>query len=360
MANRDKEDTLNGSATGERRQRQKRALPKPLLRGLLILAAIAILVVVIVVIARAALHSGQAAEYQRYMTEVEDILDQSDTVGDQLVTLLTDPGDINRTQFQNRLDKFVADSESLKVAAEDLDAPSELVDRGVHQMFLLVMSFRQMGLADLKQSLMGALEAQGTEVALEQITHGLYYLTNSDFLYKEVFMPRVTTIITEKGLTGVTVPSSQFISDPDLASKDKVQGILAGLKRIGNLQAVHGVALVKVVALPDEKEITAGGTFNLTASDQLAFIVTVENQGNMDEEAVKIVVTLLAADSDEPQKATVTIDRLESKSKTTVRVEGINPTDYGVVALLKVKVGPVPDEKYNDNNSIEANVIFKL
>ena len=44
----------------------------------------------------------------------------------------------------------------------------------------------------------------------------------------------------------------------------------------------------------------------------------------------------------------------------TAPVQGLNPTQYGEVATLTVEVGPVAGEKVNDNNSIKANVIFKL
>ena len=44
----------------------------------------------------------------------------------------------------------------------------------------------------------------------------------------------------------------------------------------------------------------------------------------------------------------------------TATVQGLNPTQYGEVATLTVEVGPVTGEKFKDNNSIEANVIFKL
>jgi uncharacterized membrane protein len=120
------------------------------------------------------------------------------------------------------------------------------------------------------------------------------------------------------------------------------------------------VAIAKVVASPDDKEIAAGSTYNLTSSDELAFKVTVENQGNMSEKDVPVVVTLLSPDSSTPQKVTVTIPELKPKEELTVTVTGLNPTTYGEVALLKVEVGPVKDEKYTDNNSIEANVIFTL
>ena len=121
--------------------------------------------------------------------------------------------------------------------------------------------------------------------------------------------------------------------------------MLDTLKSTGNLQAVHGVAVVKVVAMPDEKEIKGGDTYNLQSSDELAFQVTVENQGNMAEKNVPVVVSLLSAESTEPQEVTVEIPELKPKEDLTVTVEGLNPTAYGEKALLSVEVGPVKDEK---------------
>jgi hypothetical protein len=318
------------------------------------LAAIVIVVVVVVVAVRSAMHSGEAAEYQRYMTSVADILKSSDSVGTDLTKLLTNPGDTNRTQIQAQLDTFVATSEQLEVKAKALGAPKELVKQNIHQIFLLVISFRRMGVSELKPALMNALEVQDTEVAAKQISHALDYLTNSDFLYKEVFITRATDILQQGNVAGVTVPSTQFMADPDLASTAKVLDILAGLKSTGNLQAIHGVAVAKVVAMPDEKEITAGGTFNLTSSDQLTFVVTVENQGNMEEKNVPVVITL------QSQKKTVQVPVLKPKAQVNVNVTGLQPTPYGEVAVLKVTVGPVLDEQYKGNNTIEAQVIFKL
>jgi hypothetical protein len=360
MTDLQKDDTSTELATGERKQRQKKVLPKPLLRLLVVLAVIVIVVVVIVFAARSAIDSGEAADYQRYMTAVADILKQSDSMGGELVKLLTNPGDTSRKDIQTRLDQFVATSEELELKAKALDAPKEFIKQSVHQFFVLVMTFRHTGLTDLKPSLMNALEVQDTQVASEQISRALYYLTNSDFLYKEVFAPRATDILKQNKLTGVTVPTTQFLTDPDLASTSRAQKILAQLKSTGNLQAVHGVAVVKVVAMPDEKEITGGGTYNLTSSDALMFLVTIENQGNMAEKDVPVTVTLLSADSAQPQKVTVKVPELKPKEELTVRVEGLNPSAYGEVALLTVEVGPVKDEKFLDNNSIEAHVIFKL
>lgn len=359
MADLDRDDTYSGSPTGERKRRQKRVLPKPLLRLLLVLAAIIIVVVVIVFAAKAVIQSGEAADYQTYMTATADILKRSDKVGASITELLTNPGDTNRMEIQARLDELAVQAEKLKVETEVLDAPKALVDEGIHQFLLLVMGFRQTGAENLKLALMNALEVEDTEVPSEQISGALRYLINSDFIYEKVYVPQAKNHLAKKGLS-VSIPSTTFFSDPDLASTAKVLNMLEGLKSTGNLQSVHGVALDKVVAMPDNKEITAGGTFNLTLTDQLKFVITVENQGNMDEKNVPVVITLLAAGSAEPQKAKTEIPQIKAKAKVTVEIKDLEPTAYGEVALLNVKVGPVPEEKYSDNNWLEASVIFKL
>jgi hypothetical protein len=362
MTDLDKDENIAEPAAAGQKRRPLKLLPKPLLRLILLLAAIVIVVVVIVVVVTATTGGDEAADYETYMAGVADILAQSDALGAELTELLTNPGDTTRTEIQTRLDQYVATSERLELEARALAAPNEFIEQNVHQFFVLVMAFRHTGLTDLKPSLMNALEVQDTEVASEQISRSLYYLTNSDFLYREVYIPKATEILKQKEIPGeVTVPDTEFMPDPDIASKSQVQEVLANLKSTGNLQAVHGVAVAKVVAMPDEKEIEPGGTYNLQSSDELTFLVTVENQGNMAEKNVPVVVSLqAAADSAAPQEVTVEIPEMKPSEEQTVTVKGLNPTAYGEVALLRVEVGPVPEEKYNDNNLVKADVIFTL
>ncbi len=104
--------------------------------------------------------------------------EQSDTIGSELTKLLTDPGDTSRKDIQTKLDQFVAKSEQLETQAKEMEAPKDLIEQNVHQFFVAGDDFRATGLADLEPSLMNALEVQDTEVAAEQISRALYYLTN--------------------------------------------------------------------------------------------------------------------------------------------------------------------------------------
>jgi len=354
-----KDDISSELAPGERKRRRRRRLPKSLIRLLVLLAAIVVIVVVVTLVVRSAINSKEAAGYQRYMTEVASILKTSDAMGAALTGLLTKPAGTTRTDLQTRLDTYIQSSTNLADQAEKMRVPSELVKANVHQMFVTTMQLRETGLVDLKPSLMNALEVQDVAVASEQVARALKYLTLSDFLYSEVFAQRAADVLKQKNLVGVSVPTTQFLTDPDLDSNTRVQAMLTTLKSTGNLQAVHGVELVSVVVMPDSKTLSANDTFNLVASDQLAFRVTIENQGTVSEKDVPVTVTLYPI-SAKTESKTVTVPEIKPKDQLTVTVKGLNPTPYGEKAHIKVVVGPVKNEKVMDNNSLEADVIFTL
>jgi len=163
----------------------------------------------------------------------------------------------------------------------------------------------------------------------------------------------------QKELTGVEVPVSKFLPDPDIASNAKVLDILAGLESTGNLQAIHGVALSKVIALPDDRRSPGRHVqSHVQRSTGLRRHGRKPGQHGREERArrrhppfVRIHRTP-EGDGGDPL--------IKAKEEKTVTVEGITPSPYGEVAVLKVKAGPVQDEKYSKNNVIEANVIFKL
>jgi hypothetical protein len=341
-----------------RRQQGKQGkLPKPLTR--LAVGGLIVLILVIVLSARSCARSGEVEAYTNYMSSVSEIVTASDAIGDRLMQLMVNPGDTSRSEVQSELDGFITSCEQLEGQATKLKAPKDLVSRSVHQMFLLVLNFRSTGTSQLKTSLMSALEVDDATVPIQQIINSLRFLTTSDFVYKEVFESRAAEILAEKQIGGVTAPSSSFLDDPNLASTAAVQTILTTLKTTGNLQAVHGVALKKVVVLPDNKEIMAGGVYDLTASASLTIQVTVENQGNMDEQQVPVTVTLSSATT-ALQSKTSMVSTMKAGEISDAQVPGLSPTIYGEQATLTVQVGPVAEERYTTNNSMTVTVIFKL
>jgi hypothetical protein len=88
--------------------------------------------------------------------------------------------------------------------------------------------------------------------------------------------------------------------------------------------------------------------------------VSVQNQGNQEEDDVPVVATL---DQDPPttqQKKTQKITRLKPGETATLVFEDIVPgTGSNIVNALKVTAGPVPGEKKTDNNTMELHFIMR-
>jgi hypothetical protein len=355
----DKNQTQTDPKSRQRKQRKR--LPKTTVRLLVVLAAVVVVIIIIVVSVTASSRGEDVAGYQNYISSVGNIVKQSDAMGKELSNLLLKPEDTTRKDLQAKLEQYILKAETQANQAAKLKPPAALTDNGAGQFFVLVMQFRYKGLQNLKPSLLNALEQQETDVASQGIANALSYLTTSDFLYREVYVEKTADVLKQKNLTGVTVPNSQFLSDPDLASQSRVKDLLAVLKNTGNAQTViHGVAITKVVEKPSGKTLADGGTYNLASTDSLSFVVTVENQGSLSEKVVPVTLELSYADSTETQKKVVTIPEIKPKEQLTVTITGVNPTPYGEKWSLQVTVGPVPGEKVKDNNTIEASVIFML
>ncbi|MBU2601631.1 MAG: hypothetical protein KKA32_05615 [Actinobacteria bacterium] len=345
-------------ADEERRRDTRRGSSAPFVRLMLVLAGVIVIVFVGGYLIRNWLNDRQVTTYETYLTQVAEVLKRSDTVGRDLSSLLLEPGESTRKDIQTKLDQYIATSKKLSEEATELVSPSDLKES--QQWFAATMQLRSRGLENLKPALMNALEVQDVEVASDTIARAMLLLVLSDVTYEEFFVTRATQVLQDRNIEGVQVGTTDFITDSNLSSKTKIKELLATLKSTDSLQSVHGVALKLVEAFPAEKTIEVGGTYNLQATDELSFVVTVENQGNMAEKDVPVELTLSAPSSAQPQIVLIKIPELKAKEIKKITVTGVNPTDYGEKALLKVSVGPVPEEKIMENNSLEAHLIFLL
>lgn len=132
-----------------------------------------------------------------------------------------------------------------------------------------------------------------------------------------------------------------------------------GIQTTRSLEATHSVALKKVVLMPDAKEIAAGYTYDLTPAGTLTFLVSLENQGSVNESQVRVTVTLVSA-STPLQSISRVAAQMPAGTAVEVQVPGLEPTKYGEPATLTVQVGPVPGETNLRDNSLTATVVFKL
>jgi hypothetical protein len=354
----DDDDTFSELAGEERRRQDRRILSQPVVRVLLVAAVVVVVVLLAGLFVRNWLHNREVSAYSTYITQVSSILKRSDVMGRDLSQLLMDPGQATRKDVTTRLDQYIAASTKLTNEAKALTVPDDLKE--AQQTFVFSMQLRDRGLTNLKPALLQALEVEDTEVSAETIARAMLFLVVSDVIYEEFFVTRATSVLKQRQISGVNVGSTKFVSDSSLSSQAKIKEILTQLRGNESVQTVHGVALKEVRALPSNTVIERDGLYNLQSTDQLKFVVTVENQGNVPEKDVPVEVSLTAPNAAQPQIVAVKIPVLKAKEVKKVTITGVNPTAYGEKALLKVTVGPVKEEKNTANNKLEAHVIFIL
>ena len=168
------------------------------------------------------LHNREVSSYSGYIDQVSSILKDSDKAGAELTLLLTKPGDATRKDVQTKLDQYVAASNRLTDQAKLLTAPTDLQE--AQQWFIATMQLRSRGLENLKPALLNALEVQDVEVSSDQISRAMQLLVLSDVAYDEFFVTRASTILKDRDISKVTVPSTTFITDADPLVEDDHQG----------------------------------------------------------------------------------------------------------------------------------------
>lgn len=354
----DDDDTFTELAGEERRRQDRHLSSQPVVRVLMAAAIVVVVVLLAGLFIRNWLHTREVSSYSTYITQVSSILKRSDDMGRELSRLLMDPGQATRKDVTTKLDQYIGTSTKLTAEAKALKVPNDLIE--AQQTFVFTMQIRDRGLTNLKPALLQALEVEDTEVSSETIARAMLFLVTSDVIYEEFFVTRATDVLKQRQITGVNVGSTKFVSDSSLASQAKIKEILTLLRSNESVQTVHGVALKEVRAMPADTVIERDGLYDLQSTDQLKFVVTIENQGNSSEKDVLVELTLTAPNSAQPQIQGVKIPELKAKEIKKVTITGINPTAYSEKALLKVTVGPVKEEKNTANNKLEAHVIFIL
>lgn len=352
------DESFTQLADQERKREDKLRSSRPYVRFAVIVIVILGVVVAGGLIVRNQLQSREVATYRSYMAEVADLVTRTNDVGAKLAALITAPGDATRKDVETRVNQYTKSCADLTADAGALTPPKALQD--AHQWLIASMKLRERGLVEFLPSLMSALEVQDTDVPADQLSRAMLKFILADVAYSEFFAAGATGVLTTRGISDIKIVSANFLQDDNLASKSGVVEWLTDLKSAEQLQAIHGVGLIKVITKPSDTEITPNGQFSLSSSDQLRFLVTIENQGTMSETDVPVTLRLQGPNTSQPQIVSVKIPDIKPKESKEIEIKGVHPTDYGEKALLKIDVGPVPNEKNLDNNSLEAHIVFIL
>jgi hypothetical protein len=192
-------------------------------------------------------------------------------------------------------------------------------------------------------------------------------LTASDVVWDELYRVPASQELTALGITGVVVPESHFISNPELVSArsfsilfGRLHPASTGGAPSGTTSGKHGDALVSAKVLPQGATLSTSTSTVVKVSADLSFLVTVQDSGDFQELNVPVTLTITAGGKPIVQRHSIQL--IQPAQQQTVSFGNFNlpPTAFGANATVKVEVGVVAGEIKTDNNKATYPVLFTL
>jgi CARDB len=324
------------------------------LRLALLIAGAILLAVVLVFWVNNCRGNQKKAKYSSYMEAVAGPAAESAQVGKQLNTLLTTPN-IKLTELRSQLEGLRQQQAQIVTNASKLDPPGPLRDE--QESLVEAMQFRVSGLNGLAVAFGAVQGTPSTAVSGSRLATQAQRLIASDVVYQDLFQQGSAAVMSKEGVTGVPVPDSLFVQNPDFGSPSFWKQTVDRLTQSPQAGGLHGTQIVSVIVQPGNQRLSTTEDNTVQASDRLSFQVNVKNSGDFQE--TQVVVTLTIKQTPVERK-TQTIPVINQGETKTIVFSDLPPPNFGSKVTVQVSVEPVSGETNTGNNSYEYPVIFTL
>jgi hypothetical protein len=360
-------ETQEGStrARPERRGPRRPVRPPsgltPLLRFAGLVAFVIFVVVVLALWVQGCRSASKRDTYSDYMGEMRTIAGTSEDIGGDLNRLLTTPG-IKAAQLQTQLGGLAGRQGQGVDQARAIDVPGRL--REEHRNAIESLEFRVSGLSRLQDAFAQTSSARNAREAGTTLAEQAQRLLTSDIVWDDLFREPAVAELREQDVRGVDVPDSNFLTNPDLATQRLMTSIYQRIRGAqtpsGTPSGRHGTGLVSVKALPGGKTLNVDDDENtVIATSDLAFEVTLENQG--DSQEVQVQVVLRVQQNPRPIIRRATIDLINPGERKTVTFRQLGQiVQFVQKTPVRVEIRPVKGEQFLGNNVATYSVIFSL
>ena len=330
----------------------------PLLR-LAGLIAFAILVVILLVFwVQSCRGASKKHAYETYMVDARAIGRSSTQIGIELTNVLTTPG-LKALQVQTKIDGLAQRMEQLRTSAAALSPPGPLRDE--QNSLVESQDFRVSGLRGLADTFRRTAGSKDVDKGGRLLAAQANRLVTGDVVWADLFRLAALSELQRQGVTGVAVPASSVVNNPDFGSPrfwvpilERISGASTGTTTGGT----HGTGIVTTKVLPSGQELSTTTETTVTAGPDLGFVVVVEDTG--DSQEVQVEVTLTVEQQPNPIVKTQTIALINPGEQKQVVFRNLGTVTFATKTTVKVDVKPVPNEANASNNSASYPVIFSL
>ena len=330
----------------------------PLLRLLALIAIIIAALVFFGLLVQSCASTSRHDAYKSYMAKVATIAQSSESDGAQVATDLTTPG-VKVTDLATKLDGVASQERQNVTAAERLNPPGRL--RPEHEDLIEALQLRVNGVQGLADTFrQTATSKASTDAAL--LAAPAERLLASDVTWDDLFRVPATTEMKNEGISGVVAPKSQFVTNQDLITERSMALVLQRLRGAstsgGTPTGIHGTNIVETKVLPGGQVLSQSTENTVTATTDLAFVVSIADSGDSQEVGIKVTLTI-----QKPQGAIVrtqTVDLINPGQSKSVTFNNLGQVPFAQRTTVNVDVAPVPGEHNTANNKASYPVIFSL
>jgi hypothetical protein len=334
--------------------------PHGLTPALRLLALVAILVALFVffgLVIQSCASTSKHDSYQRYMGKVATIAHSSEDDGTAVARALTTPGSKINDLVSNL--RGIAEQERQNVAsAERLNPPGRLRDENGHLVEALQLRVSGVqGLADTFERTASSKSSGDAALLTEQANR----LLASDVVWDDFFQAPSVAVMKQQGVSGVVPPGSKFVSSADLVNERSMALVLERLRGAstgGKPTGVRGTNLVSTKAQPGGQTLSTQTENTVTATPNLAFVVTIHDGGDSQEVGIKVTLTIAKPGGAIVKTQTLAvINPGQDKDVTFTDLGGV---PFARKTTVDIAVAPVPSEADPSNNRASYPVIFSL
>lgn len=330
-----------------------------MVRRLLAGAAGLILLLLLLFAFKGCLDSRKERSFTDYVGEVRALMSESDRQGENLFTLLSDPGAAgSEVEVANQLNAFRNEASQFVERVRDIDHPDEL--DGAHGSLVEVLRFRSDGVANVADLVPTVLTDRGDKSqATEDIAGSNQFFLVSDVIFRSRFEPLVRRELSKRELRVDRLESS-YLKDieflqPDVVA-DRIGGGGGGSGRAAEDAApgLHGNGLGAVTL--GGQALAPGGSASIPLGEDLEFDVQVANSGENTETDVKVNVTI--GEGGDAINLEGVLDEIAAGETKSVQVPLTDEPPTGQNVPIKIEVEAVPGEEMTDNNAGDFTAIF--
>ncbi|MEA2331761.1 MAG: hypothetical protein QOH58_1899 [Thermoleophilaceae bacterium] len=318
-----------------------------------------ILLILLVVGVRGCLNARQEQAVEDYANRAAELMRESKLEGDALFDLLQSSGGTGEAvNIENTLNGYRVQSANRVERARDLDVPG---DMSTAQRYLLeVLELRRDGLRQVADSLPQALGDQDRRVGTTRVTGAMQIFLASDTIDRLRFRPAFLEALQDASVSPPRLPDQGFVPDIEWLDPafvaNQVNALRSGTGGAAGEAApgLHGNGIAAVSL--GGTTLTPGASPSIQLSEDLAFEIQVQNQGENTENDVLVRVTV--GEGNDAIEREETIDTIAPGEIKTVTIPLAEQPPTGQNVPITVEVEPVPGEEKTDNNTQELSVIF--